>query len=88
MFKRKETDEQIKDRLYKLFESSDRSISYPSMDTQVAIHELCHHLLGEDYYIVDPVNNKEANAIIVYEIERRYNSKKKRNHWIRKRINK
>ena len=75
MFKRKETDEQIKDRLYKLFESDDRSVPYPSMDAQVAIHELCHYLLGDDYYIVDPVNNKEANAIIVYEIERRYRRK-------------
>ena len=42
------------------------------MDAQVAINELCRYLLGEDWYIADPVNNVQANLIIVYEIERKY----------------
>ncbi|EDT73386.1 hypothetical protein [Clostridium butyricum] len=42
------------------------------MHAQTAVNQLCDHLLGEDWYIVDSVNNVQANAIIVYEIERKY----------------
>lgn len=44
----------------------------PPMDAQAALTELQKHLLGEDWYIVDPMCNRQANAIIVAEIERRY----------------
>ena len=66
-FFHKETAQETKERLKKLCKDE-----YGSMDAQVAIHELCNYLLGEDWYIVDPVNAEQANAIIVYTIERKY----------------
>ena len=64
-FHKKETSKERRERLLKLCEDG-------GMDAQVAIHELCRYLLGEDWYIADPVNNVQANAIIVDEIESKY----------------
>ena len=38
-------------------------------------YELSKHFLGEDWYIVDPVTNYEANEIIVREIKEKYTKK-------------
>jgi len=40
-----------------------------------AIQTLVKYLLGEDYYIVDPVNGEQGNAIIVDDILRKYSRK-------------
>ena len=37
-----------------------------------ALQLLCDELLGRDYYIVDPVSGKQANAIIVLDILKKY----------------
>ena len=42
-----------------------------------AIQTLVKYLLGEDYYIVDPVNGEQGNAIIVDDILRKYSRKYK-----------
>lgn len=42
------------------------------MEAQKAVNELCDYLLGERWYIEDPVCNSQANAIIVDEIKARY----------------
>lgn len=42
------------------------------MDAQEAIYKLKDYLLGENWYIVDPVSCKQGNAIIVDEILRKY----------------
>lgn len=42
------------------------------MNAQEAVNKLCVHLLGKDWYIVDPVRNEEANDIIVDEIMSKY----------------
>lgn len=42
------------------------------MEAQAAVNELCDYLLGEKWYIVDPVSNIQANAIIVDEIKAKY----------------
>lgn len=42
------------------------------MNAQKAVNLLCTHLLGEDWYIVDPVRNEEANDIIVEAIMKMY----------------
>lgn len=42
------------------------------LEAQEALNMLEKHLLGDDYYIVDPVNNMQANAIVVDEIISRY----------------
>ena len=42
------------------------------MTDKRAIEAIIDHLLGKDYYIVDPVNNDQANDIVVQEIINRY----------------
>lgn len=42
------------------------------LEAQEALDMLEKHFLGDDYYIVDPVNNMQGNAIIVDEIISRY----------------
>lgn len=48
------------------------------IEAQEAIHILCEYLLGEDYYIVDPVGPKQANAIIIDDILRKYSKRFKK----------
>ena len=59
------------------------------MDPQKAIHELKTHLLGDDWYIVDPVSTVQANEIIVEEIKSRYAgvTESPINKWRRSRVN-
>ena len=40
-------------------------------------NELCDHLLGKDWYVVDPLPNCQVNPIIVEEIEQKYRNKVK-----------
>jgi hypothetical protein len=42
-----------------------------------ALDILTRVLLGDDYYIVDPVGGEQANAIIVRDILSRYKPKRK-----------
>jgi len=77
MFKhRKETSKETARRLLKLTDGKNYGIFAPPMDAQVALIELCHHLLGEDWYSVNPTSQEQINTEIVYEIERRYNIRK------------
>lgn len=49
---------------------------YPApTDAQLAIGVLCDYLLGEDWYIVDPIGVKQANTEIVDAILRAYSPK-------------
>ena len=50
------------------------------LSAEDALQLLCDELLGQNYYIADPVNGKQANAIIALEILKRYAPKKK-NRW-------
>lgn len=45
------------------------------LSAQEAVNILCDYFLGEDWYIVDPVRNDQANAIIVEEIKNTVPSK-------------
>lgn len=42
------------------------------MDAQTALDKLQIHLLGKDWYIVDPVINEQGNDLVVDAILRRY----------------
>lgn len=70
-FKR-ETDEEIRERVLSLAKEGDYGIMSPPMDAQVALNELCKHLLGENWHVVDPMSIEQVNTNIVYEIERKY----------------
>ena len=58
------------------------------LEAQEAVNKLCDHLLGDDWYIVDPVCNTQANAIIVDEIISRYKGATESpvNKWRRSRL--
>lgn len=75
IFKKKESDEDIYKRLLKLNPLPKECI--PGIDAQTALDELCTYLLGEDYYIVDPLCNIQGNFVIVQDIERKYRKFKK-----------
>lgn len=49
-----------------------------SLDTQTTINILVRYLLGEDWYITDPVGGKQANVIILDTILRKYSRKYRR----------
>ena len=70
-FKRKETDKEIHDRIVKLCHQ-EYSEQIPYMDAQTALNEICDYLLGEDWYVVDPLPSCQINPIIVMEIEQKY----------------
>lgn len=70
---RKETDKEIRDRIRTLCKTDDLcNHSEDTMSAQAALNELCDYFLGEDWYVVVPLSNKQVNPIIVYEIERKY----------------
>lgn len=43
-----------------------------TMSGQEAFNELVTHFMGKNYYIVDPLSNDQANAIILNEIKKKY----------------
>lgn len=51
------------------------------LSAEDALQLLCDELLGENYYIADPVNGRQANAIIALDILKRYAPKKKTKRW-------
>lgn len=48
-----------------------------TLTAEEALTILTSELLGDDYYIVDPVSGPQANVIIVQDILRRYAPKKR-----------
>lgn len=53
----------------------ERDIFPIETNAQDAINILCQGLLGEDWYIVDPIGNSQVNTLIVDEILYKYNKK-------------
>lgn len=69
---KKESDAETRKRVLSLAKDIDCGMFSPPMDAQVALNELKDHLLGEDWYVVDPMSTEQINTNIVYEIERKY----------------
>lgn len=69
---KREKNKDIKQRVLALTENVDCNLCPPPMDAQVALNELCRHLLGEDWYVIMPVSQEQVNTEIVYAIERKY----------------
>jgi hypothetical protein len=55
-------------------EAEDCGIMQPPLNAQKAVHFLRDYLLGEDWYVVNPVNTEQCNAQIVHEILMKYSS--------------
>ena len=69
LFKRKETNKEIGERLWKLTDQKDYGIFSPPMNAQVALIELCNYFLGKDWYSTSSMSQEQINTDIVYEIE-------------------
>lgn len=61
-------------------DSIDCSIMSPPMEAEKALSFLTDYLLGENWYVVDPLSPKQVNTNIVHEILLKY-SKKYRKEW-------
>ena len=48
------------------------------LEAQEGLDMICDFVLGEDYYIVDPLSNKQANVIVVLDIINAYIRMKER----------
>ena len=55
-------------------EAEDCGIMQPPLNAQKALGFLCDYLLGEDWYVVNPVNTEQCNTQLVYEILMKYSS--------------
>jgi hypothetical protein len=55
-------------------EAEDCGLMQPPLNAQKALDILKDYLLGEDWYVVNPVNTEQCNTQIVYEILKRYSS--------------
>lgn len=55
----------------------------PSLDPQTALDFLQEYLLGENYYIVNPMPNIQANCEVVHDILYKYSKqyRKERKQW-------
>lgn len=47
----------------------------PSLDAQTALNFLQKYLLGEDWYIVNPLSTSQANCEVVHDILYKYSKK-------------
>lgn len=51
------------------------NILAPCMDAQTAVNFLCDYLLGDDFCIMYPATNDQANTEIVCEILQKYSKR-------------
>ena len=69
----KESEKVITDRINSLSDNTEeQSMNMNSISDQKTLNEICDHLLGDNWYIVDPISASQANSQIVYEIEKKY----------------
>ena len=47
----------------------------PEISAQEALNELARYILGDDWYIVDPLGVDQCNFIILNEIKNKFNKK-------------
>ena len=61
-------------------DSIDYGIMSPPMEDKKALEFLTDYLLGENWYVVDPISPRQVNTNIVHEILWKY-SKQYRKEW-------
>ena len=67
-------------------DAKDCGLMQPPMKDALALDFLKDYLLGEDWYIVDPVNHQQGNTQLVHEILYKYSSayRKEYNRYFRR----
>lgn len=61
-------------------DSKDCGILSPPMEPQLALNILQEYLLGEDWYVVNPISRNQINTEVVFEILMKH-SKRFRKEW-------
>ena len=64
--------------------AEDCGIFSPPLDAQMAVDFLQNYLLGEDWYVINPISTQQANTEVVHTILYKY-SRKYRKEWKRAR---
>ena len=49
--------------------------SLEPLSAEEALNAITKYLLGDDWYVVDPIHAHQVNAVIVDEIKQKYNAK-------------
>jgi hypothetical protein len=62
----------VKEYIKKVEEDDSCGIFYPPTDAQTGLDVLINHFLGEDWYDVNPVTQKQVNTKAILEIIYRY----------------
>lgn len=63
----------IGERVYDLSEPWPKDdLMQPPMDAQTALDELQRYFLGMGYQIINPINTKQANSQVIYDIMCQY----------------
>jgi hypothetical protein len=65
-------------------DAEDCGILSPPLDAQMAVDFLQNYLLGEDWYVINPISTQQANTEVVHTILYKY-SRKYRKEWKRAR---
>jgi hypothetical protein len=80
MFKEKCVSRKNQYTYWLKYEAEDCGILQPPLNAQKALDFLKDYLLGENWYVVNPVNTEQCNAQIVHEILYYYSSKYRREY--------
>lgn len=86
MFKKKNVSRKNQFTYWLKYEAEDCGLMQPPLDAQKALNFLKNYLLGEDWYVVNPVNTQQCNTQIVWEILEKYSTEfnKEKKRWYSK----
>ena len=76
-----------KEQTFDILMQRDDNIFPPGISEKTALDILQVWLLGEDWYVVDPLNGQQVNNEIVYQILYKYSDEFKKECELRKKIN-
>lgn len=69
------------------YRSTDRGLMQPPLSDDLAVYFLRNYLLGEKWYVVNPVSHEQCNTQMVHEILMKYSReyRKEYRRWIGRR---
>ena len=78
---------EYKEQTFDILRHKDDNIFPPGISEKTALDILQVWLLGEDWYVVDPLSPKQVNTEIVYQILYKYSDEFKKECELRRKIN-
>lgn len=78
---------EYKKQTFDILMQRDDNIFPPGISEKTALDILQVWLLGEDWYVVDPLNGQQVNTEIVYQILYKYSDAFRKEYNLRKKIN-